>query len=169
MPRPPFAIGSVDAAAGQITVGTGTKLDYETKQTYMVTVIATDSFGDSASINVTINVTDENEGPAILLGGLAISGQGNVEYAENGTDPVAVFTAVDPENKGAAVWSLKSVDDDNASLFTIDRSRGELSFKKSPNYEKPKGGAAENSTTTYMVTVVARDVDDVVDGGGSHH
>ena len=66
-----FDIGSVVAFdAGQITVGSGTKLDYETKQTYMVTVIATDSFNVSASIDVTINVTDENEGPAILLGGL---------------------------------------------------------------------------------------------------
>ena len=156
-----FDIGSVDAAAGQITVRTGTKLDYETKQTYMVTVIATDSFGVSASINVTINVTDENEGPAILLGGLAISGQGNLEYAENGAGPVAAFTAVDPENKGAAVWSLKSVEDDNASLFTIDRSSGELSFKKSPNYEDAKGGAGGGSNT-YTVTVVARDADGVV-------
>ena len=105
--------------AGRSTVGTGTKLDYETKQTYMVTVIATDSFGVSASINVTINVTDENEGPVrYCLTALAISGQGSLEYAENGTGPVAVFTAVDPENKGAAVWSLKSLsgeDADNAS------------------------------------------------------
>ena len=30
--------------------GAGTKLDYETKNTYMVTVMAEDSFGDSASI-----------------------------------------------------------------------------------------------------------------------
>ena len=60
------------------------------------------------------------------------------------------------------MWSLKSVGDDDASLFTIDRSSGELSFKKSPNYEKPKGGAAEPFTNTYMVTVVARDVDGVV-------
>ena len=150
---------------GQIVVATGTKLDFETKPTYMVTVIATDSFGVSASINVTINVTDQNEGPVILLGGLPISGRGNIEYEENETDPVAVFTAVDPENKGAAVWSLKSLsgdDADNASLFTIDRSSGELSFKKSPNYEAPKGGAMGGSNT-YMVTVVARDADGVVE------
>ena len=92
----------------------------------------------------------------------AISGQGNLEYAEKGTDPVAVFTAVDPENKGAAVWSLKSVADDNASLFTIDRSSGELSFKKSPDYEKPKGGGVMGMSNTYTVTVVARDADGVV-------
>ena len=90
---------------------------------------------------------------------------GVIEYAENGTDPVAVFTAVDPENKGAAVWSLKSLsgdDADDASLFAIDRSSGELSFKKSPDYEKAKGGGVDGTSNTYTVTVVARDVDGVV-------
>jgi PKD repeat protein len=43
---------------GQITVGTGTMLDYEGSQmTYMVTVTASDST-DSDSIEVTIMVTD---------------------------------------------------------------------------------------------------------------
>ena len=88
-----FNISSETETEGQITVGAGTKLDYETKATYMVTVIATDSFGASASIDVTINVTDENEGPAI-------TGPAEAEYAENGTGSVATFTAVDPELHG---------------------------------------------------------------------
>ena len=37
---------AIDRATGQIEVGAGTKLDYETKDTYMVTVRVTDSFGD---------------------------------------------------------------------------------------------------------------------------
>ena len=45
----------------------------------MVTVIATDSFGVSASIDVTIRVTDENEGRKISVGGLAIAGLGRRE------------------------------------------------------------------------------------------
>ena len=69
-----FDISSLTGTEWQITVGAGTELDYETKQTYMVTVIATDSFGESASIDVTIMVTDVNEGPEITRGGLAISG-----------------------------------------------------------------------------------------------
>ena len=51
--------------SGQIKVGTGTKLDYETKSSYMVTVTATDSFGLSDSVDVIITVTDVNEGPTI--------------------------------------------------------------------------------------------------------
>ena len=49
---------------GQIEVAAGAKLDYETKDTYMVTLTAEDSFGASASIMVTIMVTNMNEAPA---------------------------------------------------------------------------------------------------------
>ena len=44
----------------------------------MVTITATDSFSDSASIDVTITVTDADEAPDVT--GDAVS----VEYAENG-------------------------------------------------------------------------------------
>ena len=44
---------------------TKAKLDYETKKSYMVTVTATDSDGLSASIDVTIKVTDVDEAPEI--------------------------------------------------------------------------------------------------------
>ena len=57
---------SIDRVLGQITVGSGTKLDYETKDTYMVEVTATDSYGASATIMVTITVTDVNEAPTII-------------------------------------------------------------------------------------------------------
>jgi hypothetical protein len=52
---------------GQITVGMGAMLDHEAeKSTYMVTVTATDDSdapNNSASIAVTINVTNVNEAP----------------------------------------------------------------------------------------------------------
>ena len=49
-----YTLGGADAdkfrvrSNGQIEVGAGTKLDYETKDTYMVTVMAEDSFGEPA-------------------------------------------------------------------------------------------------------------------------
>ena len=133
-----YTLSGTDAAlftvrpSGQIKVGAGTKLDYETKQTYSVTLKAADSFGDYDTIDVTIMVTQVNEAPPVM-------GEATVEYGENGTGPVATYTALDPE--GAAVkWSLlvevNLVDD--AGDFSI--SGGVLSFKKSPNYEAATGG-----------------------------
>ena len=115
-----FSVGS----NGQIKVKSTTKLDFETRTTYMVTLTAADSFSDSASIDVTIMVTDADEEPDV-------TGDAEKEYAENGTGSVAVYTADDPE--GVAIkWSLSGAD---AADFTI--AGGVLAFVKSPNFEKP--------------------------------
>ena len=131
---------------GQIEVGAGTELDYETKDTYMVTVMAEDSFGESASIMVTIMVTDVDEAPVISVGGLAVTGQSAIDYAENGTSMVATYSA----DAARATWSLK---EDDAGDFRIS-SAGVLTFRTTPNYEAP---ADANTDNTYMVTVEAND------------
>ena len=75
-----------------------------------------------------------------------------IQYPENGTGPVATFTAIDPEGE-SIVWSL-AVGDDNAEDFEIDN--GVLRFKNSPDYENPQGGT-DNNSVTYTVTVQASD------------
>ena len=95
------------------------------------------------------------------VGPLMAQDSSTIKYAENGTGPAAVFTAVDPEIAGAVTWSLKddvTTDDED---FEIDKSSGELSFKKSPDYEAATGGGASGSSNTYTVTVVATDADRV--------
>ena len=76
---------------------------------------------------------------------------GTIEYAENGTGPVATYTAVDPEMTAIASWSLAGTDADDFSI-----EGGVLMFKKSPDFEDTKGGADGNSNT-YSVTVQATD------------
>ena len=145
-----YTLGGTDAAkfrvrdTGQIEVDAGTDLDYEAaKNTYMVTVMAEDSFGATASIDVTIMVTDVDEMPDV-------TGDEMRDYPENGTGPVATYTASDPE--GAMVrWSLGGTD---AADFMIEN--GVLTFKKSPDYEMAMGGSAGTSNT-YEVMVKATD------------
>ena len=74
-------------------------------------------------------------------------------YAENGTGPVATYTAVDPEMT-AVKWTLNG---DDAGDFDIDG--GVLTFKKSPDYEAATGGGSEPAdvSNTYSVMVVATD------------
>ena len=130
-------------ASGQITVGDDTKLDYETRTSYMVEVKAEDPFGMSDTVTVTITVTDVDEAP-VLEGDAAVDG-----YAENGTGPVATYTAPDPEG-GSVGWSLEGVD---AGDFTIDG--GVLRFKSGPDYERATDEGRDNE---YRVTVRATDV-----------
>ena len=137
---------------GQIEVASGTELDYEDRSSYEVTLTVEDSFVASASIMVTIMVTDVDEAP-VMTGGAAI------EYAENGTGPVATYTAADPEMTEIVSWSLGGTD---AGAFDI--SNGVLTFKKSPDYEMPADVASTTDDSTaavddnmYEVTVQATD------------
>ena len=117
----------LNSTNGQITVGDGTELDYEGEQTtYEVEITAADPFGGTASTMVTIVVTQVNEAPEF-------EADDPDKYAENGTEPVATFTATDPE--GADVeWGISGLD---AADFSIDKATGVLSFSKSPNFEMP--------------------------------
>ena len=56
----------IDPATGQIMVGDGTMLDYETKASYMVTVTASDGIG-SDSIDVMVMVTNVDEPGMVSL------------------------------------------------------------------------------------------------------
>ena len=57
----------IDPSTGQIMVGAGTMLDYETKASYMVTVTATDPDSASDMITVPIAVTNEEETGEVTL------------------------------------------------------------------------------------------------------
>ena len=137
-------------ATGQIL--TREKLDYEIKNTYKVTVKATDPQGATDSIPLTINVTDVEEVP--VAGVLAMSGDTSHSYDENGRDVLGDYIVTG--NQGAVAWTLEGTD---ASHFMLDgssiRSRM-LKFKASPDYEMPRGMAkSATNTNTYMVTVKA--------------
>ena len=147
----------INQRSGQISVGAGTKLDFEAeKNTYEVTVIATDPSGAAATTTVNIIVTNVNEKPTITLV------DGSQDYAENGMAPVASFTAEDPETESAIQWSLVTAAVDSANVsdddvadhgnFTISTS-GVLEFKNPPNYEDAKDAGTNNE---YKVTVQAR-------------
>ena len=133
---------------GQIEVAAGAKLDYETKDTYMVTLTAEDSFGLTANIDVTITVTDLDEGPEISEGGLAISGPASASYAENGTGAVDTYMVSGPD-ADMAMWTLEG---DDAGQFSIPN--GMLMFMTAPDYEMPMDMGGDNM---YMVTVKATD------------
>ena len=144
---------TINSSTGQIMVGAGITLDYETKTSYMVTVGVTDgedadgntegtaSEDDSIAVTITVTNVDELE---------MVSGEASVSYAENDEDAVATYTA-----SGAmaddAMWTLMG---DDEAHFTI--TGGMLKFRSAPDYEMPRGMAmSDTNTNTYMVTVKA--------------
>ena len=80
-------------------------------------------------------------------------------YDEKGTDAVADFSAMDPEEEGI-VWDAEGIDRD-----AFDITGGVLTFKTSPNFEMPSdvddpgtGATDESGDNIYEVTVKATEV-----------
>ena len=151
---------SISRTTGQLL--TKASLNFEARNRYSVVVTATDPSGASDSIQVTINVTNVHDP-------VHITGTSRVSYAENGTEPLASYTAFD-EAGHVIRWSLRG---DDRDLFTIDD--GVLRFKEPPNYEEPQSGAditlllsvrnrylviVEAAGGTRSVTVTVTDVDE---------
>ena len=95
----------------------------------------------------------------LLPGGALHAQDSPIMYAENGMDPVATFTAVDPEGD-AIIWTLTGAD---AEDFTI--TGGVLRFKESPDFESGQGSGTGNNTYVVMVNASAgtgSDTEDVM-------
>ena len=143
-------------ATGQIL--TIDKLDYEAKNSYVVTVTATDTtrpMSLSDSTQITINVVDVDEVP---VGGLlTLIGDASPEFAENNPDTTLGTYTVSGAT-AAVTWTTEGAD---ASHFDLEMPAGSvtsrsrvLKFVSSPDYEMPRGQAISNTNTnTYMVTV----------------
>ena len=76
-----YSLGGADAASFSIDrtngqLSTKAELDKETKDTYVVTVTATDPSGETDTVTVTIKVTNVDEAPEIMVGGLGDIGHG---------------------------------------------------------------------------------------------
>ncbi len=152
-----FEIGST---TGQITVKSGTSLDYETKTSYSVTVTVTaaaKSQGANAQsvdpnapgdyiVPVTINVTDVNEIPTFSDDTATRS---VYENSAANTNIGSVVTATDPDtnntNFNTLTYSLTGTDKDD---FTIDSATGQIKVKSALDYE---------DDTSYSVTVNVTD------------
>ena len=140
---------------GQITVGSGTKLDYEGKRTYMVTVTATDPLGASSSIPVTIEVTDVDEAPEIMKAPDAnvapefASVTTSRTVAENTAagEDIGNPVAANDANGDALTYALSGTD---TASFDIDPDTGQLMTLAVLDYE---------TKDSYSVTVTASESD----------
>ena len=114
---------------------------------YEVIVEARDDDFNSGTLEITVTVTDVNEGPEI-------TGQPSLAFTENqATDRVlATYSAADPEDPSAAItrWSLTGTDSGD---FRINEN-GQLTFRNVPDHEKPADSGRDN---VYNLSVRASD------------
>ena len=118
---------------------------------YQVTVQARDDNFNTGTFDVTVTVTDVNEGPEVS-GRETITVQ---EYTDPTQDPglqtLETYSARDPEGSAISRWSLSGSDGGDFSI----NERGELTFRYAPDYDRPVDSNRDNE---YLVSVRAYDV-----------
>ena len=142
---------AIDVTNGQVM--TKAPLDHETAESYSVTVTATDPFGESGEIPVTITVEDINEPPTVLSGAASIEHpEGDtvldIDVTDGASDP-AMYDETDPDAGSTVAWSVSGAD---RGEFEIED--GLLAFKAAPDYEMPGDANGDN---VYEIMVVVTD------------
>ena len=147
----------IDGSTGQLSVASGVTIDYETKNSYSVTVSVRDSKDASgtadtaidATIAVTVTVTDVNDAPTFNDG---TSTTRNID--ENATGDIGGAVGATDQDGDTLTYSLSGTDD---SSFDIDSTDGQLSVATGVTIDY-------ETKDTYTVTVSVRDS---LDAGGT--
>ncbi len=149
---------SIDSDTGQLK--TSAALNFESKSTYSVSVIASDNKGGSDSISVTINVTNVNEAPVFSDGSSTTRA-----IAENAPENINIdrtVSATDPDNDDLT-YTLGGT---HAALFSIDDNTGQLKTKALLDYEIQASYTVSITvsdgtfTDTITVTINVTDLDE---------
>jgi RHS repeat-associated protein len=147
-----WSLGGTDAARFDINAANGavifkTSPDFEKpgdadgNNVYDITVTASDGTLSSAAQAVAISVTNVNEAPSV-------TSTSTVSFAENGMGTAYRATGSDPDAGTTLSWLLSGTD---AGLFNINALSGAVTFKTSPDFEKP-GDAGGNNVYDFTVT-----------------
>ena len=116
-------------------------MDYETKASYILSITATDEFGRSASLDLTVEVTDVHELPVFPDSETGVrSIPENTDAGVDIGDPITAESTVGP--------LAYEIAGDDAADFDIDTATGQLKTKSALDYE---------TKASYSFTVAATD------------
>ncbi|MXZ79908.1 MAG: T9SS type A sorting domain-containing protein, partial [Gammaproteobacteria bacterium] len=144
-----YALDGTDASSFGIVSTTGqlktsAPLDYEEKNAYAVTVIASDGT-HTDTISVAIKITDlEENTPPVFAGGSSTT-RSIPENTPAGVHIGEAISAKDADTGDTLTYTLRGTD---AAAFDIDSTTGQLKTKAALDYE---------TKNTYSVTVRASD------------
>ena len=118
---------------------------------FEITLTATDPSGLSGSIDVALR-------PSGSAGSPTVRGPEEIRYPENGTWPLATYSATasnsDGDIRDISGWIISvETGGGDGNFFDIDNN-GVLTFTQPPDYEGP---ADENGDNTYSFTIMAYD------------
>ncbi len=155
---------SIDSSSGQLK--TSATLDYETKDSYSVTITVSDGKGGSDSIFVTINITNIDESApnnAPVFSDGAGTTRTVAENTGSGVDIGSAVSATDAD-EDTLTYSLGGTD---ASSFSINSTNGQLRTNAALDYETKSSYSVSitvsdgyNGSDTITVTITVTDVEE---------
>ena len=113
---------------------------------FEITITATDPSGQSGSIDVVLKPSGSSKNPAV-------NGPSDITYPENGTWPLATYTATNQRGPTRGWIIGVQPGGGDGDFFDIDDD-GVLTFTQPPDYEDP---ADENGDNRYNFTIMAYD------------
>ena len=117
--------------------------DSDNNNVYELTVQVSDGNGSTDSQNISVTVTNVNEDPIIT--------SANSVFIEEGQLAVLTVTSSDVDGD---IPIFEIIGGDDAALFSLDESNGELSFVVAPDFEDPNDFDSDN---VYNVTILVSD------------
>ena len=122
--------------------------DSDRDNVYEITVVAADNGGLRDTVDATIAITDQSEGP-VIAGTTSYTVRENYDI----TQALGSYAATDARDMRAVhpQWSLSGRDGGD---FVIEPSTGALAFRNTPDYDRPADSDRDNM---YEVTVRAHD------------
>ncbi|NVK42832.1 MAG: cadherin repeat domain-containing protein, partial [Oceanospirillaceae bacterium] len=136
---------AINSSTGQLVVNDKTNLDFETTESYTLTLTVTDGSNLSASEDVTINVNDLNDNDPVVTASQTFSVNDN---AANSTSVGTVAASDADANTTLSGWSITAGNDDG--VFAINSSTGEITVSNNTNLDY-------DVTTSYSLTVTVTD------------
>ena len=146
---------------GQFSFKQDSPPDYEIPEdsgrdnVYDATIQVRDDGFNTASLLVTVNVTNDAEGVEPTIS----TRRPPSTYRENGTSAVYTFRASDPQRQ-SITWTLEGTDRGDFTITRDSSGRGVLAFSSPPDYENPVDSDRQND---YELTVIASDEDSHTD------
>ncbi len=159
-----YSLGGTDAGSFDFNTSSGlltfkASPDFETKSSYIVSIMATDAAGNSVSQDVAITINDQvDEAAPVFTSGTLAS------VDENTAITTTIYTAV-ATDAGTVNYDLGGAD---AASFDFNSNSGVLTFKVSPDFETQSSykvsitatDEADNSTSQ-DITITVNDLDEV--------
>ena len=143
---------AIDASSGELSVATGSELDYESAASYTLALSVSDGVNSASAETLSINLSNVNEQPSFTS---AVTASAN----ENDSSFAYTATATDVDAADSLAYSISGGAD--AAAFTL--TGASLGFIATPNYESPTDSNEDNIYQVELQVTDAGGLSDYLD------